>query len=144
MSDTVRVSFTVKCDRSGYNHVWWFMLGPQDLVIVGYGDNRHVLVRNDFQLRMAFDSYWNPLGPLRKILQRSGIPIDVKIAVDFPRDAIIRAGVESSGGRFYAEVHSPPLVMENGSMWEGEGRDGARWVWIQIENARPITAEEAE
>ncbi len=144
MSGTIRVSFSVRCDRGGYNHVWWVLLGLQDLVIVDQGGSRHVQVRDDFQPVIIFDSYWEPFGPLRKILRKSGIPIDVEIAVNLPKDAITCAGVASSGKRFFTEFYSPPLVVENGGMWEGEKRDGTRRVQIRIEDVRSITVEDVK
>ncbi len=152
MFNRVNVRFVVERDGDGYGHAWWALLKPQDLVIKRLGSRRHVQIRYGAQLEMIQKPQRDPLVFLEGILgiiRKGGtIPdaeaIDAETVVSLPRGAIICASATSFGDLHYARVHSPPLIVERGGVWEDEARDGPRWVRIRIENARPVTVEEAE
>ncbi len=123
MSDTVRVSFTVERDMDGRGQAWWALLKPRDLIIEDQGDRCYVRVSV---------YYW------------PWTPIDTGAVADLHAGAIICAGADSWGEDDLAMVHSPPLVVERGGVWEEKRYGGERWVYMRVENARPLTIEEAE
>ncbi len=140
MTRVIRVMLEVRRGGAGNGQVWWGCFRPEDVVIEGMGSGRRV------EIRREATPLWlpHPDGERTYISRRLGTRVDGEAWVDLPVGSIVRAGAVCAGGLRRAAVRTPPLIVEEGASWEGEDRDGTRWVRVRITNARPLTLEEAE
>lgn len=133
---------TLKVFRGGRGNgkVWWAQFAPADLRIQGEGSGRKITIRPNATPR------WlpKPSGEECRISRNLGTRIDGEAWVDLPAGSILRAGAECAGGYRRAYIASPPLIVEEGALYREEEHDGLRWVDLRVENARPLSLEEAE